>query len=329
MISNCSYNLVYKFIAPPFFILTSVVGFTLNVLFCAIVWWNAALHKKSLILIVNLSVAGIFNSLTNPTFEIIHALSIPGWLLGRLGNDLFNLLWLFSLVLPFLTAMCIAIERYLATVKSMFYRMHTTSYRLGAVVLAIWVYSIAVMCVIAQFFKETSGDYYVWNVPSTIYYLFLGIHLVIPLMVISALYWLILKNTQKSQERLTLLNIRTFRRDEVEARLAKTLGMVVFSLYIVWVPLIILEIIYTRVGCTVKPIGFFDVWLTTLNECLNPFIYYYRMKEVRKTTRELRKKVSSCCYHCYCCLCCCWRCNSKIIDQRYNNISNSQQEHAL
>ena len=104
---NCSFSIYFKATLCPLLASTSVIAFLQNVVFCAIVWHDKTLHKRSLILIVSLSASGIFNALTVPVFEFIYVYYFPAWPLGSLGTNLQNSIWLFSLVLPFMTVTCI------------------------------------------------------------------------------------------------------------------------------------------------------------------------------------------------------------------------------
>jgi 7 transmembrane receptor (rhodopsin family). len=315
MANNCTFSVYFKYSLCPLLLLSSVIAFIQNVIFCSIVWWNPILHKKSLILIVNLSISGIFNSVTVPVFEFVYVYFYPFWPLGKLGTNLQNAIWLFSLVLPFVTVTCITIERYLATVKGLrFHRTYVTPFNLGIVVLAIWIYSIAWTCSIASNFIQIFDDNnYVWNVPSAIYYVFLGIHLVVPLMVISVLYWLMLRETKKSNQQF---DNQSFQRDKIETKLAKTIAMVIGCLYFVWVPVVLLEIVYNFdfSECGVEQAGSVSVWITSLNGCLYPVIYFYRIDGVWDSLIAIKMKI----LHCFCCF---WKSDGKImVDHPYKRI---------
>ena len=283
---NCSFSIYFKATLCPLLATASAVSLLQNVIFCGIVWNDKSLHKRSLILVVNLSVAGIFNALTVPVFEFIYVYCYPSWPLGKLGTNVQNSIWLFSLVLPFTTVTCITIERYLATVKNIFYRTNITAPALRIVVFFLWVYSLAWTVVLSAHFMPAPDTYYVWNVPHELYYIFLGFHLIVPLLVITVLYGRILIHSRNSKRDVSVLG-EVHSKAAVtasEVKLAKTVALVIGCLYAVWIPVVIMEVVYNFDfdNCIVEQTGSACVFVTSLNGCLYPLIYFYRIKEVKK-----------------------------------------------
>ena len=316
-------------------------------LFCLIVWHNKALHKRSLVLITNLSVAGILNAATVPVFEFIYVYYYPSWPLGRLGTNLQNSIWLFSLVLPFVTVTAITIERYLATVHYVFYQTNAKASNFGVVVFLLWVYSLAWTVVISTRFAPAPDTYYLWNVPQNLYYIFLGLHLVVPLLIITVLYQRILSYSQESGKAVSQVGkrhngggggiLKSVETSPVEVsrevRLAKTIAMVIGTLYAVWVPVVIMEVVYNFdfYDCAVEQGGTVCVFVTSLNGCLYPLIYFYRIKEVKKDLLTLWRKLKNmvlchCCCQCELLICCHSKEDGASSDHPYSRVDDDYDE---
>ena len=326
---NCSFSIYFKATLCPLLASTSVIAFFQNVVFCAIVWHDKTLHKRSLILIVSLSASGIFNALTVPVFEFIYVYYFPAWPLGSLGTNLQNSIWLFSLVLPFMTVTCITAERYLATVHNVFYRTNITASSLGIVVFILWIYSLAWTVVLSTQFTPAADTYYIWNMPQELYYIFLGLHLVVPLLAITVFYQRIVVFTRSSKRDVSLLgdchHHSQQQRQSSEVRLAKTVAMVIGCLYAVWVPVVMMEVVYNFdfSDCVVEQGGTSAVFITSLNGCLYPLIYFYRIKGVRRNLSALRAEILSRMGVIWPFCCCC--CLSFMLDRMHSGTSNSKE----
>lgn len=74
----------------------------------------------------------------------------------------------------------------------------------------------------------------------------------------------------------------------VEIRLAKTMGIIISLLFLIWLPLLVIEGLRSHDfnECLVKKIDSFNVWLTCLNGCLDPLIYSFRSSEVKESLKH-------------------------------------------
>ena len=74
-----------------------------------------------------------------------------------------------------------------------------------------------------------------------------------------------------------------------DVKLAKTVLFVIGFLFLVWSPVVILEIFYNFdfSNCTVEQAGIVSVWITGINGVLNPIVYSYRNNEVKKYVFKL------------------------------------------
>ena len=264
---------------------TGICSITENIFFCTVVYLNKNLQIKSNILIVSLSITDIIIASTAPVFEFIYIMYNPKWPLGSLGTNIQNSFWLFSLVMPFVTVTAITIDRYLAITKSFRYGRFITASKLLCVVGCLYLYSFIWVFFMARNFLSTPEDVYTWNVPSTTYYVFLGIHIVFPLILITVLYIKIAKTVKLSRQNTGVVQV-----SRSETKLAKTVAFVIGFLFLVWTPVVVLEFFYNFnfSSCIVEQAGTVSVWITCVNGALNPIVYSYRNDEVQKYIVKMR-----------------------------------------
>ena len=266
---------------------TGICSITENIYtyICTVVYLNKNLQIKSNILIVSLSITDIIIASTAPVFEFIYIMYNPKWPLGSLGTNIQNSFWLFSLVMPFVTVTAITIDRYLAITKSFRYGRFITASKLLCVVGCLYLYSFIWVFFMARNFLSTPEDVYTWNVPSTTYYVFLGIHIVFPLILITVLYIKIAKTVKLSRQNTGVVQV-----SRSETKLAKTVAFVIGFLFLVWTPVVVLEFFYNFnfSSCIVEQAGTVSVWITCVNGALNPIVYSYRNDEVQKYIVKMR-----------------------------------------
>ena len=76
-INSCYYSLELKLTLCTLLSLTSLFSVVENVLLCAAVRHNKKLHKRSQVLIVNLSVTDLIIAVLLPAFEYGHVFAVP------------------------------------------------------------------------------------------------------------------------------------------------------------------------------------------------------------------------------------------------------------
>ena len=74
-----------------------------------------------------------------------------------------------------------------------------------------------------------------------------------------------------------------------EVRLAKRVSVVIIFLFIVWTPVVVLEIFYDFdfSNCIVEQAGTVSVWITCANGALNPIVYSRGNAEIKKCIRRM------------------------------------------
>ena len=287
-VNNCEYSVEIKSALCTLLSLTSLLSLVENSLLCAIVRYNKKLHKRSQVLIVSLSITDIIIALLLPPFEFGHILLYPRFPFGKFGSIFTRSIWMFSIVQPSTTAFMIACERYLVLSRNRLYLEHCTKRTLALVIASMWLYSIVWVLVIAFNLTYTSQDL----VSPLLYYAYLGIHVGIPILVIPLIYIRIYMHVMRSREHVLETSGTTIPMS-MEIRLAKTMGIIISLLFLIWLPLLVIEGLRSHDFdvCIIKKIDSFNVWLTCLNGCLDPLIYSFRSSDVKESLKALKKHV--------------------------------------
>ena len=263
-----------------------------NILLCVAVVHSPLRDIKSNWFLVGLSVADMFTSLTITPLQILELWASPHWPLGPIGVDVFNSLWNFVLIVPFLTVLAITIDRYLVIAKRFNVSEKFSARWVFTVLLCIWVYSSIVVSLLYLTFDEAPSDEYVWNVPYQYYYPFLAVHVFLPLIIICYCYLRILNVVRLSRQEIASVQGAAHAPVCNEIKLAKTVGYVILALVAVWIPVLAMEVVYaldSDNSCLVKRIGVLSVWLASTNGFINPFIYAMRSKQFEAVLKRLLK----------------------------------------
>ena len=292
---SCSYSLDFVIPVTILFSLTSLLVLFENILICIAVVRSPLREIKSNWFLVGLSVADMFTSVTITPLQILEVWTSPQWPLGALGVNIYNSLWNFVLIVPFLTVLAITIDRFLVLTKQINISDRFSAMWVLIVLLCIWVYSAVIVSLMSLSFDKAPDNEYVWNVPYQYYYPFLAVHVFAPLLIIWYCYIGILKAVRSFKHQMSGVldsSISTPHSQRYEVKLAKTVGYVVLALVTVWIPVLAMEIVYavdSGHSCLVKRIGIFSVWLTCTNGIINPFIYSMRSQQFKDVLKKLLK----------------------------------------
>ena len=290
---DCSFSNTFKGVLCFLLATTAAASFVENVMFCLIVYLNKKLHKRANILIVSLSFVDLIISITIPIIEIIYIYEYPRWSPGSLGTNLQNGLWCFSLVAPFVMVTAITVDRYFAVSATAKYRAFATPKLILVSTVGIWAYCLLWTLAMVFTFTPAPNNYYVWNVHEKLYYAFMVLHIIVPLFIIPLLYYKIVIVARQSRQAVENQG-STSTRLKYEIKLSKTIAFVICFLYIVWLPVVALEIVYNFdfSACTVKQAGVVSVWLTCTNGILNPIVYSYRNADFQQYVKNIFKMIS-------------------------------------
>ena len=147
-------------------------------------------------------------------------------------------------------------------------------------------------------FKRVSEKTYDWNVNYKFYYAFLAVHIALPMLIICALYYKIYKKAVENRQQLlsrgrvhpgTAAASDTVIETRLEVKMAKTVGIVIMFLVIVWIPVLIMEFFYARrtQSCLIEKLDVVSVWLACSNGMINPVVYSLRNKDFRHAILKL------------------------------------------
>jgi len=293
--SPCLFPDTLKVVSCSLLLLVAFVAIVENVVFCLAVYSQPRLHRISMVLIVNLSISDIIISCFVPTLEMIFVYYYPSWPLGKWGTNILNCAWAFSVVSPFTTVMAITIERYVAITKESKYITKFTPKFMAGVVMFLWIYSLTWVFFMGYFLKPLHIKRYVWNVNHTFYYVLIWLHLLLPMIAIPVFYHRILRHVRRSRKGL-LSACLIHNNKELDIKLTKTVLRVVVTLYLMWLPILGLETLYTSnfSDCAVKKYNILSVLLASSNCCINPIMYSYNNADIREFLGRCRRKLRLC-----------------------------------
>ena len=285
------FPLAYKIILSSLLGLTAFFSPVLNSIVCFTICSNSKLRSTGNLLIANLATADALIGILLAPLEVVYVAYFPSWPIGHTGTYILNSVFLFSLVLPFVIVTVITIERYITikscSVASSQNRMSTRSLWLTSV--CMWGYSLAAVAVMTSNFIKPKSNQYTWNVKPSFYYPFLGLHIIIPFFAVCLAYrgiFKITKNTYSGGLESSLASRSLIQRREL--KLAKTLGIVIGLLFLVWLPVLIIECFYATesTSCITEAAGPVSVWLTVSSGVMNPLVYFYRNSTLRSAFLE-------------------------------------------
>ena len=286
MTTQCVFPLAYKVVISLLLALTAFLSPLLNSLVCFTIYRTTKLRTTGNFLIANLAAADALNGLLLAPLEVVYVACFPSWPVGNAGTYIINAAFLFSLVLPFVIVTVITIERYIVIKSnSIAASQDGTSRRaLWLTSLGMWGYSLVAVAVMTGNFTKPENNEYSWNVKPSLYYPFLGLHIVIPFCIVCLAYrgiFRITKNTHS--DRLESSTSSRSLLQQRELKLAKTLGIVIGLLFLVWLPVLVIECFYATesTSCVTEAAGPVSVWLTVSSGVMNPVVYFYRNSNLR------------------------------------------------
>ena len=301
---DCQFSTELKVFFCVLYLVICIVSIIVNLIFCHAVYSRPRLHKLSMVLLVNLSISDITINVLIPFMKYVFTLTFPYYPLKSFGADLYNAMWIFSVVSPFATVTAITIERYIAINRNAFYERFYTPATLGCTVLAIWTYSLTWIAATAFNMEPLRYmDKYDWNVKPNFYYVFIGVNVGVQMFIIPAFYYRIWKHVMRSREQFNPSSPSSSGSDETksllgfnfmqerELKLTRAMAKIIVTMYIVWMPVFVVEVIYAKFysKCVVKKIDLISVVFTSSSGVLNPIIYSYKNAEIKKYLDDLKK----------------------------------------
>ena len=295
----CSFNLDFQIPISILLGTTFVLSVSENIVVSIVICLDKKLRRPSNGYLLSLALSDICISFGVIPMEMIYVWSYADWPLGSKGTDILNSVWLFSLASPFATLLIITADRYKAVMSLVRYKEVVSWGRTMIIIGILWLYTFVIVVLMATLaFNPTSGVAYEWNVKYRYYYAFLGVHIVLPLLIICGLYYKIYKKAVENRQQLLSRGqlhtgitsaSDTIRATRMEVKMAKTVGFVFLFLVIVWIPVLILEIFYATgsQSCLIEKLGVVSLWITCSNGMINPVVYSLRNKDFRRAILQL------------------------------------------
>lgn len=295
----CSFNLDFQIPISILLGTTFVLSVSENIVVSIVICLDKKLRRPSNGYLLSLALSDICISVGLIPMEMIYVWSYADWPLGSKGTDILNSVWLFSLASPFATLLIITADRYKAVMSLVRYKEVVSWGRTMIIIGILWLYTFVIVVLMATLaFNPTSEAAYEWNVKYKYYYAFLGVHIVLPLLIICGLYYKIYKKAVENRQQLLSRGqlhtgitsaSDTIRATRMEVKMAKTVGFVFLFLVIVWIPVLILEIFYATgsQSCLIEKLGVVSLWITCSNGMINPVVYSLRNKDFRRAILQL------------------------------------------
>ncbi|NXG37231.1 P2Y12 protein, partial [Dromaius novaehollandiae] len=295
--SNCtSDNKISQVIFPLLYTILFLVGITMNGL-ATWIFFKISSKSNFIIFLKNTVISDILMVLTFP-FKILSDAKLVPWVLRGFVCQVTQVVFYFTMYISILFLGLITIDRYQKATSP--FRTSTTRSLLGAKILstAIWIsmFTLSLPNMILTNKKKTPKNVkkcallksefgLVWH--ETVNYICQLIFWV-NLAVIVVCYMLITRELYKSYKRTKCAG---------KAASKKTVNLKVFIIiavfFICFVPFHFTRIPYTLsqtrhvFECSAQKTLFYlkesTLWLTSLNACLDPFIYFFLCKSFRKS----------------------------------------------
>ena len=291
----CFRSPYYRNIMVTIFIVVIGLSVLLNILL-----WIAFISKKRLRTVVlgyliSLSLSDVITAGSLGWMEVVYIFDYPHWWFGEIGNYVINAFWCFSLVTPFTHVVFIAYDRYRAVTSSVLYSEGKSWRRELLKISMLWIYSIGIVLLYAFYFNPAPGYIYQWNVLPEWYYPFVAVHLILPLVMCTVLYVMMMRHV--TRHRQTSQQSLGDHPSLTAYRFARSVGIIITFLYVVWIPVIVMESLYATHAhtCIISQLGPVSVWLTCTSGVINPVVLLVKDNDVRHAVccRRSRGKMTT------------------------------------
>jgi len=301
-VEACSFNLDFKITVTILLGTTFLFSISENIVVSVVICVDRKLRRPSNGYLLSLALTDICISLMLIPIQMIFVWWYPKWPLGSKGANIFSSFWLFSVASSFVTLLVITVDRYRAVMSLVRYREVASWGRTLVIIALVWFYVLIVVVLMYVFALDPISEVtYEWNVNYKFYYPFLALHIVVPMMIMIALYFKIYKKAQENRQQLllhggqinpgtTTASSETVRETRIEVRMAKTVGFVFLFLVMVWIPVLILEIFYavrSQTSCIIEHLGVISLWMNCSNGVINPVVYSLRNKDFQRAILQL------------------------------------------
>ena len=273
-----------------FLILLSTIIIFGNILVIASYKFNAQLQNGTSRFLISLAISDL----------LVGAISVPMWIFVRstvkqepVLKYFFYSLDVFSACASIMHLTAVSLERYNATSSPFKHNRFSTTTQV-CMICAAWAYAI----LLASLFPVQSV--YQWSREYTV--LVMTTSYIFPLITISVVYYTVFKNSKLPSVLKEIVSHDIARRRlslERERKVAVTAALITFLFLFAWSPFFVVTAMAQFCGTRCLPaqrtlnwLVEFVKWMHYSNSGVNPFVYGFRSKEMRKTFRNILRKVA-------------------------------------
>ena len=279
-VDDCNMSYTEGVVLSIFNSLTSASGIFINLLVCVTVYYTATLRTPWAMLVCNLAVADLLNSLVPKTFNILIFLHVDSickllpWQVHYTAFLLSNLTNATSLA----TLCLLSIERCLAITFPLKRSLLMTGSRAKGLIANQWI--VAVIAIGLLWILEASSAVFTAVI--------LTVLLTCYIIIISS-YSIIFIRLRKQRKVRTKLQPRQQADNRTQKRLAKTVGMIIGIFTLSWLPMGFVFITSNQKNYN-QVLTSWAFSIGGLNSSVNALIYIYRNQQFRKATLKLLKR---------------------------------------
>ena len=272
-----------------FLSVTAICG---NAFVISVIWRREALHVPSNILLCCLAMSDLVVGLiSQPSFVIYKVAEIKGYFnvycAARLLQSCSG--WLFSAVSG-LTMCAISVDRYLALKLHLRYTAVVTVPRVLVTAIGLWLFCVT--CIVVRFLMKNENY---WNIiPLGI----LLISLFVPVVAYTKVFQIVRRHRRQIHDRIELaahFHGRTAVEVARHKKSAMTMLYILCAFLLCYVPFLGIIAADTVQGYTL-PVKIAYEYLTTLvffSSSLNPLLYYWRIREIRRAAIRTMNTISN------------------------------------
>ena len=279
-VDECSISYAEGVILSVFNSLTSASGIFINLLVCVTVYYTATLRTPWAMLVCNLAVADLLNSLGPKTFNIFMFLHVDSickllpWQVHYASFLVSNLTNATSLA----TLSLLSIERCLAITFPLKRSLLMTCLRAKGLIALQWIVAVT-----------ANGLFWILEVTSTVFTTCILIGLFSCYFFIISSYSMIFIRLRKQKKVRATLQARQQADNRTQKRLAKTVGIIIGIYTLSWLPLGYVVITSNQQNYN-QVLASWAFSVGGVNSSINALIYFYRNPQFRKAALKTLKR---------------------------------------
>ena len=197
-----------------------------------------------------------------------------------------------------LSLLAVSVDRYVAVVQPLRYRVKVTRWRANVAIVSIWLYIIMASLTLFVVYGKDSIEYYVARcsllnlIPEWYFFGIILPHMLTPSVISKVLYGRIMRVANKLEAKTYDLNacLGVVSRSKKEYKAAKLMAIIMILFILCWAPYITFHIVIHAIG-TDSPDWLFTALelskvLSVSSACINPLVYTWKSKGFRSALKR-------------------------------------------